>query len=134
MNYVSSRDYVQVERPKDVKAALKAILKLYSSPRRWVKGYYSMTKKHRGRQVEECDKRARCWCLSGAITRVCGREDSRMGLRHRVMNVLDKTIQASDFRDSHGNPFHHIVAFNDAKDRRFSEVVSIVRRAVKRAA
>jgi hypothetical protein len=129
-----SSEFIKVKRPKSVKAALKALDELFSSPARWTKEAFARKSLHDANDVHELSKEAKCFCLSGGVTRVCGiaRTYGRSILvKERVRAYLMKAIMkyTGDVDTEVG-----IIRFNDDEATTFGDLKKVIRKARKLAA
>lgn len=98
----------------DPKKIAAAILRLYrGDPRRWTKKVSARPSKRSVRVVAPESEAAGCWCLYGACTRVNGH-----------VWALSQALKLQGVND--------IIDFNDDKETRFKDMLTVLRRIVSR--
>lgn len=95
---------------------LKAVRELLSVPERWTKD--SMARAADGKDIDYASRKARCWCLYGAATKVTNHELIRgRDLRDVIRNHI-------------GGPGVTIMTWNDAPGRTHADVLALLDRAI----
>lgn len=102
----------------DVKTVAKEMLKLFDGkPERWTQGAFVRIKV--GRKLFVGDKslvghrRAVCWCLEGALSRVTA---GWSPLYDKMSQELNRRI-----------PGHHYLTWSDAPERTFADIEALLR-------
>ena len=101
---------------ESIAAALNAAADLIEPEGRWIQGDFARGKT--GRQVDPCGRAAVCWCMSGAINRVTGKDYQ---LHNEAVYLLSAIMLEDRFE------------FNDAPGRTQQEVVAKLREAATKA-
>lgn len=90
---------------------------LLSGPSAWTQG--GNARAADGETVHAFSDRAVCWCLVGAIRKVCWYPSGfDLVKAHRIETRIIKALGLADFSD--------VMKWNDAPERKFEEVKSLV--------
>lgn len=72
-------------------AVLDAVRDVLSNPERWTKEFFALDE--HGDDVPPLDPSAQCWCLAGAVVKVCG---GRVKRYPKAMAALVRTVGETD--------------------------------------
>lgn len=82
----------------DTQRTARQIIRFYrEDPKRWTKGTFARPSKRSRVALYPDDKRATCWCITGALERVCTKERSVVGFWDTFRSVIGQ--YPVDFND-----------------------------------
>lgn len=108
-----------------VKDAIDEILLLLDKPEKWTKNAFA--KNSEGHWCSPLSNKAVCWCLDGAVSKVCHPNDQSFNLEMAVTAKLTEV-----FRRNYGdyaNQSLPYMAYNDDEDTTYEDILALLQTA-----